>query len=159
LIEEKIKWNEKHRFLTPKPPSKLLEFVPSKKGKALDLGGGYGRNAKVLCDKGYEVTLIDISEVGISKIKDSRIKTLCLDLDEYELKKNSYDAILMIKYFNYELLKQIPEALKAEGYFIFETINKYPVEKKDFFNIFKNFEILYFTQTPFRFVGKKIKFQ
>ena len=158
MLEEKIKWNEKYKSLTPKPPSELLKFIPDAKNgkKALDLAGGYGRNARALADKGYNVTLIDISEIGISKINDNRIKTLCLDLDEYIIPKNEYDVILMIKYFNLDLLKQIPKALKKEGFFIFETISKYPISKGDFFKIFKNFEVLYFSKKPFRYVGRKI---
>jgi len=159
MISEKIKWNEKYKTLTPKPPSILLEYIPNANAtesqKALDLAGGYGRNAKALADKGYDVTLIDISETGISKINDKRIKTVCRDLDEYVIPENEYDVILMIKYFNLNLLKQIPSALKKGGYFVFETIKKYPISKEDFFEIFKNFETVYFTQEPFRFVGRK----
>jgi len=158
MLEEKIKWNEKYKSLTPKPPSELLKFIPDAKNgeKALDLAGGLARNAKALADKGYDVTLIDISEIGISKINDIRIKAICLDLDGYIIPKNEYDVILMVKYFNLDLLKQIPKALKKEGFFIFETISKYPINKEDFFKIFKNFEVLYFSKKPFRYVGRKI---
>ncbi|AZV46298.1 tellurium resistance protein TehB [Nautilia sp. PV-1] len=155
MIKEKLKWNEKYKTLTPKPPSILINYIPSKKGKALDLAGGYGRNAKVLADKGYDVTLIDISEVGIAKINDNRIKTICMDLDNFIIPKNEFDVILMIKYYNFNLLKQIPSALKKGGYFVFETIRKYPITKEKFFKIFKDLETVYFTERPFRYIGKK----
>lgn len=155
MIKEKLKWNEKYKTLTPKPPSILINYIPSKNGKALDLAGGYGRNAKALADKGYDVTLIDISEVGIAKINDNRIKTICIDLDNFIIPKNEFDVILMIKYYNLNLLKQIPPALKKGGYFVFETIRKYPITKEKFFEIFKDFETVYFTEIPFRYVGKK----
>jgi hypothetical protein len=61
----------------------------------------------------------------------------------------------MIKYYNFNLLKQIPPALKKGGYFAFETIKKYPITKEEFFEIFKDFETVYFTKIPFRYVGKK----
>jgi SAM-dependent methyltransferase len=155
MTSEKIKWNEKYKTLTPKPPSKLINHIPPKKAKALDLAGGYGRNAKALADKGYDVTLIDISEVAIAKIKDMRIKTICLDLDDYIIPQNEFDVILMIKYFNEELLKQIPGSIKKGGFFVFETIKKYPITKKGFFDIIKGFETVYFSEKPFRFVGYK----
>jgi SAM-dependent methyltransferase len=157
MIEEKIKWNEKYKTLTPKNPSPLLKFIPNAKNKkALDLAGGLGSNAIELLQKGYDVTLIDISNVAISKIKNPKIKTLCLDLDTYIIPQNEYDVIIQIKYFNLDLLKQIPKALKKEGYFVFETIGKYPMDKEEFFEIFKDFETIYFTQKPFRYVGKKL---
>jgi SAM-dependent methyltransferase len=155
MLEEKIKWNKRYQTLTLKPPSFLLNYLPNKNLKALDLAGGLGRNAYEMVKKGYDVTLIDISDVAISKIKHPKIKTVCLDLDNYIIPQNEFDVIIMIKYFNLELLKQIPFSLKKEGYFVFETINKYPIGKKEFFEIFKNFETIYFNENPFRFVGKK----
>jgi len=154
MIEEKIKWNKKYKTLTPKRPSSLVDFIPQNSVKALDLGGGFGTNATLLANKGYDVTLIDISDTVISKITDKRIKTLCLDLDGYEIKEK-YDVILMIKYFNLDILKQIPHSLNKRGYFVFETIEKYPVNKKLFFEIFKNFKTVYFCKKPFRYVGIK----
>ncbi len=157
MISEKLKWNEKHKTLTPKPPSKLLNHIPKafNNQKALDLAGGYGRNAKALADKGYNITLINISEIGISKINDNSIKALYLVLDNYIIPKDKYDVILMIKYFNLNLLKQVPSALKKSGYFVFETVKKYPINKEKFFKIFKDFETIYFSEKPFRYVGKK----
>ena len=156
MIKEKLKWNEKYKTLTPKPPSTLLDFIPEAKNKkALDLAGGLGRNAIALLQKGYDVTLIDISDIAISKINNPKIKKICLDLDNYIIPQNEYDIIIMIKYFNLDLLKQIPKSLKNNGYFIFETINKYPIGKTEFFEIFKDFEIIFFNENPFRFVGKK----
>ncbi len=157
MQKEKIKWNNKYLTLTPKPPNELLKHIPNaKKAKALDLAGGLGQNAKELLKKGYDVTLIDISEVAISKINEPLIKTLCIDLDNYIIPQNEYDVIIKIKYFNLDLLSQIPKALKKGGYFVFETIDKYPIEKEKFFEIFNDFETLFFTKKPFRFVGRKL---
>ncbi|MEO1923769.1 MAG: methyltransferase domain-containing protein [Nautiliaceae bacterium] len=156
MIKEKLKWNEKYKTLTPKPPSPLLNFIPEAKNKkALDLGGGLGRNAIALLEKGYDVTLIDISDIAISKINNPKIKKICLDLDNYIIPQNEYDIIIMIKYFNLDLLKQIPKSLKNNGFFVFKTINKYPINKEIFFEIFKDFEVVYFNENPFQFVGKK----
>jgi SAM-dependent methyltransferase len=157
MISEKIKWNEKYKTLTAKPPSKLLEYLPRalKSQKALDLAGGLGRNSFELVKKGYDVTLIDISDVALSKISHPQIKKICLDLDKFTIPQNEYDIIVMIKYFNLDLLKQIPDALKKQGFFIFETVKKYPISTEKFFEIFKDFETVYFTQTPFMYVGRK----
>ena len=155
MIEEKIKWNKKYKTLTSKPPSPLLDYIPNLKGKALDLAGGLGRNSIALLQKGYNVTLIDISDIALSKITNPKIKKICLDLDNFIIPQNEYVVIIMIKYFNLDLLKQIPKALKNNGFFVFETINKYPITKEDFFEIFEDFEVVYFNENPFQFVGKK----
>jgi SAM-dependent methyltransferase len=157
MFEEKLKWNKKYKTLTTKPPSPLMEYIPKaqKNAYALDLAGGLGRNSFALLQKGYNVTLIDISDVALSKINHPKINKICLDLDNYIIPQNKFDVIIMIKYFNLELLKQIPKALKNGGYFVFETIKKYPISKEDFFKIFQNFKTIYFTQKPFRYVGKK----
>jgi len=157
MYEEKIKWNKKYKNLSPKPPSALLNFVPEATGKkALDLAGGLGSNAEVLYSKGYQVTLIDISDTAIARIASTDIEKICLDLDNYIIPQNEFDVIIMIKYFNLELLKQIPSVLKNGGIFLFETIKKYPISKENFFEIFKDFETVFFCEEPFRYVGKKI---
>jgi len=156
LLKEKIKWNEKYKTLTLKPPSPLLNYIPNTTNKkALDLAGGLGRNAYELVKKGYVVDLIDISDIAISKINHPKINTFCLDLDNYIIPQNEYDVIIKIKYFNLNLLKQITNVLKKDGYFIFETIPKYSISKNEFFEIFKSFDIIHLNENPFQFVGVK----
>ena len=153
MLEEKIKWNEKYAKNFISNPSPLLKYIPPKKAKALDLAGGIGANAEILLQKGYDVTLIDISDIAISKIT-LPIKKICLDLDNYIIPQNEYDVILMIKYFNLNLLRQIPKALKKDGFFVFKTGGKYSIEKDLFFDIFKNFQTLHFKE-DFEYVGVK----
>ena len=47
----------------------LLKY--KKLGKVLDLGAGEGRNSIFLAEKGFDVTAIDISEIGINKLKNN----------------------------------------------------------------------------------------
>jgi SAM-dependent methyltransferase len=155
LLEEKIKWNKKYRYIQKQSISPLLDYIPHKKAKALDLGGGLGYNAAELAKKGYTVDLIDISDIALSRISNTKITTICLDLDNYIIPQNEYDVIIKIKYYNLNLLKQIPKALKNNGFFVFETIEKYPIEKILFFEIFKDFDIIRFNEKPFQFVGVK----
>ncbi len=155
MFYEKLKWNKKYLNINYKKPSPLLDFIPNSNGKALDLGGGLGQNSEILLSKGYNVTLIDISDIAISKIKNPKIFKICLDLDNYTIEPNKFDVILKLKYFNFNLLKQIPKALKENGYFVFETIDKYQIDKDYFFELFKNFDIIHFNQKPFQFVGVK----
>src|SRR5258708_27172975 len=72
-LDEKALWNRKysegpHTSLKPDPllVSVYDEFLSVQPpGTALDVAGGAGRHALWLADRGWQVKLIDISEVGI----------------------------------------------------------------------------------------------
>ncbi|MBT3940602.1 methyltransferase domain-containing protein [Candidatus Woesearchaeota archaeon] len=62
---------QKHDSYWGLKPSKLVLNIPNyrKSGSVLDVGAGEGRNALYLASKGFDVTAMDISTVGISKIE------------------------------------------------------------------------------------------
>lgn len=66
-------------------------------GSLLDVGCGFGRNAKAASDRGYKVTAIDISDVAIEKCRKlylgSKISFQVRDACMTEL-KSEFDAIL-----------------------------------------------------------------
>src|SRR6266849_5262569 len=72
-LDEKARWNRKysevpHASLEPDPflVSTYDEFLSAQlPGHALDVAGGAGRHAIWLADRGWNVKLVDISEVGI----------------------------------------------------------------------------------------------
>jgi tellurite methyltransferase len=47
---------------------KLVHLLPPR-AKVLDLGCGEGRNALFLAQAGFDVTVVDISEAGIRKLR------------------------------------------------------------------------------------------
>ena len=49
--------------------TKLVDYID--KGKVLDIGGGEGRNALYLAERGFEVTVTDLSGVGLDKLQSS----------------------------------------------------------------------------------------
>jgi 2-polyprenyl-3-methyl-5-hydroxy-6-metoxy-1,4-benzoquinol methylase len=67
---------------------------------ALDLGCGEGRYAVYLAERGYHVTAIDISEVGLDKlahIAEQRgldITCVLRDLGDYAFSESSYDVVV-----------------------------------------------------------------
>ncbi|RXJ91790.1 tellurium resistance protein [Arcobacter sp. CECT 8983] len=98
--------------------------------KVLCLGEGEGRNAIFLAKKGFEVTAIDASDIGLKKLEqrakeeDLSIKTICLDLNDWEAKEK-YDGIVASYLHMYEedrakLFENINESLEPEGIFIGE---------------------------------------
>ena len=66
-LKDKDKWDSKYKadeYITGKEPSCWLQANVSlltKKGKALDIAGGEGRNSVFVASKGYDVTCLDIS--------------------------------------------------------------------------------------------------
>jgi tellurite methyltransferase len=69
------------------------------RGNVLDLGAGEGADSIRLALLGYNVDSIDISDVGVEKIKKNafennvKINVTCADIETFELDKN-YDIIL-----------------------------------------------------------------
>ena len=49
-------------------PEEIVTKIPTRKGTALELGAGQGRNAIWLAKNGYSVEAVDISSVGVDLI-------------------------------------------------------------------------------------------
>lgn len=96
----------------------------------LCLGEGEGRNAIFFAKKGFNVTAIDASNIGLEKLKkrakeeNLECKTICMDLNEWNPEKK-YDVIIasylhMYKNERNSLFKKIEQSLNDNGYFIGE---------------------------------------
>lgn len=101
-------------------------------GRVLCLAEGEGRNAVFLAQKGYQVTAMDLSEVGLNKAlklasdKGVNILTQVADLAEYALGDAQWDGIVSIWAHLPEAIQQrvhaqIAPALKQGGVFILEA--------------------------------------
>lgn len=123
---DKEKWNIRHssNCMPTETSDLLLEFedlLPCC-GSALDIACGNGRNLKFLAKKGLKCEGVDISDVALKQIKDvDNIRTSCVDLDDYKLKKDSYDVILNFYFLDRKILRQVSGALKNGGYLFLET--------------------------------------
>lgn len=104
--------------------SNCWEIAP---GQALDIACGSGRNAVFLAARGFQVTAVDISPIGLEQAaRRAREKSLSIswqqaDLESLPLPQTTYDLILNINYLQRSLVPQIKSALKAGGFIIFET--------------------------------------
>lgn len=98
--------------------------------KMLCLGEGEGRNAIFFAKKGFEITAIDASDIGLSKLakraeeEKLNIKTVCLDLNHWEITEK-YDVIMASYLHMYKnereiLFKKIENSLNKNGYFVGE---------------------------------------
>src|SRR5215467_6583974 len=84
---------------TVEPNAFLAETVAGlPPGKALDIGMGLGRNTIFLAQKGWNVTGIDLSTVGINKALDRarslgvHISALVADVNQFDLGTNQWDV-------------------------------------------------------------------
>ena len=157
--DERDLWNKKysegsHTSLDPDPflLSAWSEFLKDvAPGKALDVAGGVGRHSLWLAERGWQVKLVDISEVGIQMAKenarrhrkmlsaqpgaaavhiDSLVETEVVDLNSvHDLGNQEYDLIVVFFYLQRGLFPALISALKPEGFLIYKT---YSTEQRRF---------------------------
>ena len=82
----------------------LKEFLPPAPGRVIDIGGGPGRYALSLAEKGYGVTLVDLSEGNLAfareKVRETGVRLEgvfqknALDLSDFPAE--SFDAALLM---------------------------------------------------------------
>lgn len=78
-----------------------FHIIPTK-GKVLCIAEGEGRNALFLAKKGYRVTAVDFSEVGMNKLKthaleqNLEIETIVQDLNDFQPGIGQWDAVISI---------------------------------------------------------------
>ena len=73
-------------------------------GRALDLAAGEGRNSVWLAERGWSVTAVDFSRVGLEKgrklsaahgVADGQVDWVVADLSEYEPARAAFDLVLI----------------------------------------------------------------
>ncbi len=130
-------WDERYNseaYAYGTEPNEFLEqnFCSIPKGKILSLAEGEGRNAVFLAQKGYSVTAVDSSIVGLTKAKklakenNVTLELIHADLKDYDLGVDKWDGIISI--FNplpselrKKLYKNIEKSLKVNGVFLLEA--------------------------------------
>ena len=135
--QARIEWNQRyeqgsHASLAPDPffLRAYQEFVEPRfeyVGRALDLAGGVGRHALYLAERGWLVTLMDISEVVLTQARrhaehlDVHIFAEQVDFTEAQLPEDAFDLIVVLFYLERSLFPQIAAALRPGGMLIYKT--------------------------------------
>ena len=131
-------WNERYseaEYIFGTEPNDFLrdEFRKiASGGRVLCLAEGEGRNAVFLAEQGYQVTAMDMSEVGLNKAlqlaqdRGVDITIQVADLADYEFGEAQWDGIVSIwahlpKAVRQHVYAQIAPALKPDGIFIVEA--------------------------------------
>ena len=100
-------WNRRYEgteLIWTAQPNRFLvdEARDLRPGRALDLGCGEGRNAVWLAERGWEVTAVDFSEVGMAKgaaLADSRgvlVRWVLADLRQHDPEPAAFDLVVLL---------------------------------------------------------------
>ena len=117
----------------------ILKFLPQKKIKILDVGGGIGRFSIPLAKKGNFVVLSDISQAMLNEAKKTADKQKINNIqfvkesitEMKNQKNNSYDAVLVMNAIldycgdHKQALREIRRVLKPNGVLIGSVNNRF----------------------------------
>lgn len=131
-------WDERYAstgFYYGTAPNTFLKeqiqyFKPDK--EVLCIAEGEGRNAVFLASLGCQVTAVDASEVGLTKLSrlaeehNVHVKAVCEDLSTYRIESNEWDAIVSIwchlpRQLRSQVHEKVVEGLRTDGIFILEA--------------------------------------
>src|SRR5262245_4896586 len=139
---DRQKWDAKYAGAdaAPREPSAVLvgraDDLPSS-GRALDVAGGAGRNAIWLALRGLEVTLADISTVGLAlageraALADVAVQTIEIDLEREPLEARPFDLIVSICYLCRSLFAEFQRLLAAGGTLVVIQPTKRNLERNE----------------------------
>jgi SAM-dependent methyltransferase len=139
-LEETMNWDDRYSepgFAYGTAPNDFLVSVADRipKGKILSLAEGEGRNAVYLASRGFAVTGVDGSAVGLRKAEELArargvsIQTIHADLSEFEITPEVWDGILACfchtsPALRVALHQAAVRGLKAGGVFVLEAFSK-----------------------------------
>lgn len=104
---ERTDWDERYSgedLIWSAEPNRFLvrEVADLPPGRALDLGTGEGRNAVWLAERGWQVTGVDFSAVGLAKARrlaasrGAKVEWIEADLRAYAPPARSYDLVVVL---------------------------------------------------------------
>ena len=144
--EQRAHWDKKYEesmvSLTKPDPFFLYayeEFVRESDlsaGAALDLAGGIGRHALWLADRAWKVSVIDISEVAITRLRQEAtqlnlaLDLFALDAAEFQFESGQFDLIVLFYHLDRTLYPSIVSSLKPGGFLISKTRSKWDSDEK-----------------------------
>lgn len=102
-----------------------LDGILPRQGRALDVAGGIGRNARWLAARGLDVTLVDASERALEMAGQAdeavgmSIELVRADLDRGELPAGPWDLIVCIHYLQRDLFPVMIRELGPGGLLVF----------------------------------------
>jgi SAM-dependent methyltransferase len=189
--EQQAHWDQKYQqemtSLTKPDPFFLLgykQFVEDlfpNAGVVLDLAGGLGRHALWLASKGWQVSVVDISEVAINRLSRTALQlNLSLDLfalaaTEFGFEPEQFDLIVLFYHLDRNLCERIVSALKPGGVLICKTSLRWDfdetstptgtdsLQRNEILSLVPELSVMYHKERPVRdrgvveYVGRKVR--
>jgi len=164
-------WDERYasgKYCSAEPHKLLIEIADQlkKPAKALDLACGIGRNAIYLAEKGWHVTAVDRSSVGIEIAKQRaaekavEIDFLVADLEkgEFTIEDGAYDLICDFYYLQRDLFPTMKTGVRTGGIIVStihiygdaEEAGEFTLKEGELREFFRDFEILHYHETSLR---------
>ena len=125
---DRVYAGEPHLYTT-EPNVLLVEVAEAMRpGRALDLGVGQGRNAAWLASRGWQVTGVDVSGVGVRQAQalDARVQVVQQAVEDFEMGAEAWDLIAAI-YVHGVLLRaseRVIAALRPGGVLVVEGFHR-----------------------------------
>jgi len=125
-MNDRRRWNDKYAegsHSSASPSQAIMDrarFLPTT-GRALDVAGGAGRNAIWLAKRGLDVTLADVSDVGLQLAADRASQANCsihaiqIDLQNEPLPCGPWDLIVSVHFLWRPLFADFAAVLAAGG--------------------------------------------
>src|ERR1700731_1549028 len=103
------RWDERYSatgFVWARGPNQFVaaELAGLPPGRAVDLAAGEGRNTVWLAERGWRVTAVDFSRVGLEKgrklgaapgVNDPQVDWIVADLRDYQPEHGAFDLVLI----------------------------------------------------------------
>lgn len=148
-------------------------------GMALDLAGGLGRHALWLASRGWQVTVVDVSDVAIGKLSQSaqernvKLELQVGDASKFKFQPVRFGLIVLFYHADRDLFPKMVSALSPGGLLLCKlsvrwtssrTLNPLrtaPLVRDELPSLAPELEVLYHHERPVRdrgvveFVGKK----
>jgi tellurite methyltransferase len=133
--QTKNKWDKNYKSCSNEYPQAAEVLLQNQhllpvKGTALDLACGRGANAICLAENGLTVSAWDISSSALehlaNKTKESNliVNSECRDVLQQPPKPNSFDVIVVSRFFERALIDDIRNAIKPDGLVFYQTFIK-----------------------------------
>jgi SAM-dependent methyltransferase len=136
---DRDRWNARYAAKAersdPSPFLSQLDSLLPRRGRAIDLAGGAGRNALWLARRGLDVTLAEVSDVALAQAQTAaRAEGLALATVEVDLlaappPAGPWDLVFCTHFLHRPLFAAIPALLAPGGLFVYAHATRKNLER------------------------------
>ena len=136
LKPDQVRWDARYQRNHPAAQLRPDAWVQAQArwltgGRALDVACGRGRHTLWLARQGYEVDAVDISAVGLAGLAqrieaeklEARVQLIQADLAVWRPQPQTYDLILVTRFFDRRVLDSFARALRPGGMVLYRTFH------------------------------------